>query len=150
MKIATKISLLSLASVSLVAVCGAIGWWGVSSLRTELLEVAGPAWNTAGRSLEGACNTGEQMRHVAEVLRTDSRAALADVTEHGDIARQAFDAAIAAGRLPADKLEQFRAVRESYDRMLADLLSRHAAWSRLHAEFSASSAALVAFSLSWV
>lgn len=145
MKIATKITLLSLASVSLVALCGSIGWWGVSSLRAELREVAGPAWTTAARSLEGACNTGEQMRHVAEVLRTNDARAVADVKEHGEIAMKAFDEAIAAGRLPAAQLTEFREVRESYARALSALLSQHGEWARLNAAFAASSAALVAF-----
>ena len=145
MKIATKISLVSLASISLVVACGAIGWWGVSKLRADLSEVAGPTWTTAGKSLEGACNTGEQMRHVASLLRTNDRKDLADVTEHGELARDDFDEAIAADRLPAEQLAKFRSVRDEYARMLSALLNRHDSWTRLHDAFDASSAALVAF-----
>ncbi len=145
MKIATKISLVSLASISLVVACGAIGWWGVSKLRADLSEVAGPTWTTAGKSLEGACNTGEQMRHVASLLRTNHRKDLADVTEHGELARGDFDEAITADRLPAEQLAKFRSVRDEYARMLSALLNRHDSWTRLHDAFDASSAALVAF-----
>ena len=91
MTIATNISLVSLASISLVVASGAIGWWGVSKLRADLSEVAGPTWTTAGKSLEGACNIGEQMRHVASLLRTNDRKDLDDVTEHGELARGDFD-----------------------------------------------------------
>ena len=145
MKIATKISFVSLASISLVVACGAIGWWGVSKLRVDLSEVSGPTWTTAGKSLEGACNTGEQMRHVGELLRTNDTRTLADVTEHGELARADFDKAMAAERLPAEQLAKFRAVRDDYSHKLSALLDRHASWTRLHDAFSASSAALVAF-----
>jgi methyl-accepting chemotaxis protein len=145
MKIATKISFVSLASISLVVACGAIGWWGVSTLREDLSEVSGPTWTTAGKSLEGACNTGEQMRHVGELLRTNDTRTLADVTEHGELARADFDKAMAAERLPAEQLAKFRAVRDDYSHKLSALLDRHASWTRLHDAFSASSAALVAF-----
>jgi len=145
MKIATKISFVSLASISLVVACGAIGWWGVSTLREDLSEVSGPTWTTAGKSLEGACNTGEQMRHVASLLRMNDQKDLADVTEHGELARADFDKAMAAERLPAEQLAKFRAVRDEYSHKLAALLDRHASWMRIHDAFSASSAALVAF-----
>ena len=145
MNISTRISVLSLASVSLVVIGGGIGWWGVSALRGELQEVSGPAWTTAGQSLEGACNTGEQMRHVAEVLRTNDAAAIADVREHGQIAKAAFDQAIAAGRLPEAQLAEFRTVRDSYSRALDDLLAHHALWVTKHSAFDAAAEALVDF-----
>lgn len=145
MKIATRITLISIASISLVAVCATIGWWGVTALRADLREVAGPAWNTAGKSLEGACNTGEQMRHVAAAVRGNDSSALAGVREHGEIAREAFDKAIAANRLPEARLSEFRAARADYEHSLAELLARDAAWKKLHQGFSVASAELVAF-----